>query len=268
MENFPAPEPAGPPEPPRPAFAPVAPLPRRRRGRTALIIAVAAVFGIVGGTATGYAVQADRPPTPLAALSQPDLAYPAKPLPPGKAADALSSDGTGLVKTDGDLRKLLLSKPAGARYSKAPWIVDGWSSLTTYAAGAGSPDMMFEFLADKELRRIASRSWDSDGNRQSSIDLLQFRAGDSNGGLDFLTDQMSFVTAPVSDGGTGSGGKPIGDSDTDSFWLYPQPGSLPFYRARALAQRGGVVMDINVFDTEPISEKYIRTLAERQLERL
>jgi hypothetical protein len=247
---------------------PVAVRPQRRRGRTALIIAIAAVFGVVGGTATGYAVQADRPPTPLAALSQPDLAYPAKPLPPGKAADAPRADGTGRVRTDGDLRKLLLSKPAGAHDAKAPWIADGWTSLTDYSADTQSPDMMFEFLANKDLRRIASRSWRSDGERETSIDLLQFRAGMSDGGLAFRTDQIGFITAPVADGGTGSAGTPLGDSDTDAYWLYPTPGSLRFHRARALAQRGSVVVDINVLDTEPISEKYIRTLAERQLERL
>lgn len=271
LEISPAPEPEGLPEPPRPAFAPAVPLPRRRRGRTALIIAVAAVFGIVGGTATGYAVQADRPPTPLAALSQPDLVYPAKPLPTGKAADAPSSDGTGLVKTDGDLRKLLLSEPAGAHEIKVPWIEDGWSPLTLYAAARGkSPAGFFEYLASEDLRRIAARSWQSDGERECDIELLQFRAGPTNNGLAHLMIQAGYVTASVADGGAGNEGKHLGDSDTDTYWLYPpqnEPGYPP-YQARALAQRGDVVVDISVFDSRPISEKYIRTLTERQLERL
>lgn len=46
----------------------------RRRGRTALLIATAAVLGLVGGACAGYLIQADREPTKLPSLSQPVVA--------------------------------------------------------------------------------------------------------------------------------------------------------------------------------------------------
>ncbi|MFF3759177.1 hypothetical protein [Streptomyces sp. NPDC002185] len=48
--------------------------------RTVGLLAVAAVLGLVGGTAVGYGIHADREPTALPPLNQPGLAYPAKPL--------------------------------------------------------------------------------------------------------------------------------------------------------------------------------------------
>ena len=41
----------------------------RRRGRTTLLIACAALLGAVAGVCTGYVVQADREPTALPPLS-------------------------------------------------------------------------------------------------------------------------------------------------------------------------------------------------------
>ncbi|MFF1500664.1 hypothetical protein ACFVZR_12440 [Streptomyces sp. NPDC058316] len=114
-----------------PAAAPVAKGPR---GRTALLIAAAAVLGIAGGTAVGYDVQAGRAPTPLPALAQPDLAYPAKALPADKAPDPLPASQDRQVRTDGDLRKLLADRPAGWSEDKAvPGLRDGWLGVDEYA---------------------------------------------------------------------------------------------------------------------------------------
>src|SRR5262245_24774374 len=75
---------------------------RRRRGRTLLLIATAAVLGVVAGTVTGYAVQSDRPPTPLRPLAQPLAAAPVA------AAGPARPNGRGVDvhrwhRTDGDL---------------------------------------------------------------------------------------------------------------------------------------------------------------------
>ncbi|WP_367669716.1 hypothetical protein [Streptomyces sp. DT2A-34] len=99
-----------------------APRPRpRRRGRTALLIAGAVVLGLVAGTCAGYVVQADREPTKLPSLSQPTLKQSR-----GEAPEPLSAARDRRVKTDGDLRKLLLKKLAGAK--DADWLegADGW----------------------------------------------------------------------------------------------------------------------------------------------
>ncbi|WP_241027683.1 hypothetical protein [Streptomyces verrucosisporus] len=62
-----------------------------RRGRTALLLACAALLGTVGGLAGGYTVQADRAPTPLPPLSQAELSYPKKPLPEDEAPEPLTA---------------------------------------------------------------------------------------------------------------------------------------------------------------------------------
>lgn len=56
--------------PPLPSYKP------RRRGRTTLLIASAAVLGVLAGGGLGYRVQQNREPTPLPPLIGPMLAQP------------------------------------------------------------------------------------------------------------------------------------------------------------------------------------------------
>ncbi|MDX3853266.1 hypothetical protein [Streptomyces sp. AK02-01A] len=268
MESLPAPEPVGFPEP---QPAPARPTrPPRRRGRTILLIAAAAVLGVVGGVAVGYTVQADRAPTPLAALSQPGLAYPAKSLPKGKEADPLSAKEDNRVRTDGDLHKLLLTKPSGARDGAAYGVGDGWLSLSGYALDFESEDYMFEELASADLRRIAVTSWEQDEYRVTNIVLVQFQDGSTMGAVDHGEGQQAYMPDPEE--GAGNSGDPIKGSGNGRYYVYkPRPETaryLASYRARAVAQRGNIMIEINILDTKPISKKDIRTLAERQLERL
>ncbi|WP_282696864.1 hypothetical protein [Streptomyces sp. CC208A] len=67
---------------------------------------------------------------PLPALNQPGLAYPAKPLPKGQEPDPLPAAEDAQAKTDGNLRKLLLPCPAGARDSEVG-PRDGWCNLAS-----------------------------------------------------------------------------------------------------------------------------------------
>ncbi len=259
-----------------PASAPVAesdasatPVKRRPRGRTALLIAAAAVLGIAGGTAVGYGVQADRAPTPLPALSQPNLAYPAKALPADKVPDPLPVSQDRQRKTEGDLRELLVSKPSGARNATFPFPTKGWMSLDAYAREFKSEDYMFETLAEADVRRIAAANWLQGQYRHVGIRLVQFRSGAELGASDHANDQLDYM--PYAKEGAGNAGDPIKGSGNGRYFLYKavnKPGYLPVYQARAIAQRGDVMLDITIFDTTPISKKDIRTLAERQLERL
>lgn len=242
--------------------------PPRRRGRTALLIAAAAVLGVVAGTATGYGIQADRDPTPLPPLSQRDLAHPA-PLPKGKAPEPLSAKEDRRVRTDGDLRKLLIGKPTGAREASAPWLKDGWLRLNSYALNYESEDYMFEELLDDDFRRAVSVTWEQGEHRETGINLVQFRSGSSMGAAEHAKGQLAYMSE--SEDGAGNRGNPVKGSGSGRYYLYDaeeEPGYLPIYRARAIAHRGDIVLDINIFDTKPISKKDIRTLAERQLERL
>ncbi|MEU3184663.1 hypothetical protein ABZ707_10675 [Streptomyces sp. NPDC006923] len=268
MPSLPTPEPVGFPEPqPFPARPP---RPPRRRGRTTLLIAAAAALGVIGGAAAGYTVQADRAPTPLAALSQPGLAYPAKPLPKGKEADPLSAKEDHRVRTNGDLRTLLLAKPSGTRDGDAYGIGKGWLSLSGYALDFESEDYMFTELAGADLRRIAVTSWEQGEYRTTNITLVQFQDGSSMSAVDHAEGQQAYMPDPKK--GAGNSGDPVKGSGNGRYYVYrasPETARyMASYRARAIAQRGNIMLDINILDTKPISKKDIRTLAERQLERL
>jgi hypothetical protein len=259
-----APGPAGAPASPDVPVPPPGPAPRRR-GRTAVLLAVAAVIGISGGTAVGYKVQADRPPTPLPALNQPGLAYPAKPLPASAVPDPLSTAEDRRVKTDGDLRKLLVPRPKGARASEAG-ARDGWVDTATYAQYFEGPAGMFARLTESDLRRVARVAWSQGEHKDVDVSLVQFRSGE--GAIQHAQGQLGYLPDP---GHAGNDGAPLKGSGNGRYYLFPverEAGYLPLYRARAVFQRGDVMVDINIFDTKRIVKNEIRSLAERQLERL
>ncbi|MFE9444754.1 hypothetical protein ACFYO2_38590 [Streptomyces sp. NPDC006602] len=234
---------------------------RRRRGRTALLIVGAAVLGLVAGTCGGYLVQADREPTKLPSLSQPTL-----PQAKGKGPEPLSAAQDRRVKTDGDLRKLLLKKPGGAK--KADWLAgsDGWMDLAGYADMYEKPDEIFGDLVGDEFRRAAVTGWES-GTTTLEIRLIQYRQEESPAAADAVENSQYWAedkdatdswTVP----GTGSGMAYVHtDPETEA-------GYLPLYSAEAHAWRGDIAMEIWIYDTKPISKKKIMDLAERQMERL
>ncbi|MFJ3600290.1 MULTISPECIES: hypothetical protein [unclassified Streptomyces] len=253
--------------PPSPSATPVR---RRPRGRTTLIIAAAALLGIAGGVAVGYGVQAEREPTPLTALSQPGLGYPAKPLSADRVPAPLPAAQDRRVRTDGDLRTLLVDRPKGARKAAtdALGIGDGWKPLDAYAGHYEDPHFMFETLAGLDLRRVASAAWEQGENRHTEVWLLQFRSGEQHGASAHFDNQIMYMPWDDAAGNTGDA---IKGSREGRYFLYPverKAGYLPSYQARALAVRGDIALDITIFDTSPISKKDIRALAERQLERL
>ncbi|NEB40153.1 hypothetical protein [Streptomyces sp. SID14515] len=237
-----------------------------------MIIAAAALLGISGGVAAGYGIQAEREPTPLAALSQPGVGYPAKPLSADRAPAPLPAAQDRRVRTDGDLRKLLVDRPKGAKKTLTDGLglEDGWEPIDQYVQDYyDDPQYMFETLAEAGLRRVASVSWMQGKYRETTVQLIQFRSGDTLGAADHFDDQMMYM--PWDKDGAGNAGDAIKGSREGRYFLFPverEAGYLPSYRARALAVRGDITLDINIFDTVPISKKDIRTLAERQLERL
>ncbi|MCT9077122.1 hypothetical protein [Streptomyces fulvoviolaceus] len=240
---------------------PVEPLVRpRRRGRTTLLIAGAAVLGLVAGTCAGYLVQADREPTKLPPLSQPVLKQ-AK-----GEAEPLSAAQDRRVKTDGDLRKLLLKKPAGAKESDLA-DDDGWMELADYADLFEHPENAFGNLISEEFRRAAVTSWKVGSTYGVEIRLIQYR-------------QEETLQAPVSaeneqywaDAEDGTESWPVAGSGNGMAYVHTEPdtepGYLPQYSAEAIAWRGDILMEIYVWDTKLISKKKIMDLAERQMERL
>ncbi|MFG2902864.1 hypothetical protein ACGFZH_38020 [Streptomyces zaomyceticus] len=238
--------------------------PRRRVLRTVGLIAVAAVLGLVGGTAVGYRIQADREPTPLPALNQPGLAYPAKPLPKGEEPEPLSAAEDHQLKAEGDLRKLLLPRPAGAR-AEGP---DGWQSLSQYVDGYTRPDGALETQLDLGIRRIATREWRVGAYKTVEINLVQYRSGSAIGAWEYVRDQQRIA---MGEAHAGSLGEPVKGSPDGRYYVYPvkrEAGYMDSYLARAYIQHGDIAITILMSDTRKISGSEIRSLAERQLGRL
>ncbi|MFD5766298.1 hypothetical protein ACFWIN_10815 [Streptomyces sp. NPDC127049] len=261
-QNTPAPVPDPGPEPP------ARPAPRRRGTvRTLALIAVAAVIGIVGGTAVGYGVQADREPTPLPPLNQPGLAYP-KPLPKGQKRTPLPASQDRQAKAQGDLRKLLLPKPAGAKKDPYAEIVDGWMSVDVFARTFESPSGSLEDQLSREIRRIAAASWVSGEHRRTEVRLIQYRAGAFLGAREYTQGQHAYLPGEKWADGEGS---PVKGSTNGRFYVFPvdrKAGYLDLYEARAVFHRGDIAVEIFISDTKKIFAKEIRSLAERQLGRL
>ncbi|MFD3946308.1 hypothetical protein [Streptomyces sp. NPDC058579] len=243
-----------------------APPRRRRTGRTVGLIAVAAVLGLVGGTAVGYGIQADREPTPLPALNQPGLAYP-KPLPKGQKPVALPASEDRKVKTDGDLRKLLVPKPAGAKKSEFGDI-DGWVTVPAYADEFRNPGGALGDQLERGVRRIAATSWQTGSHRETTVRLVQYRSNDALGAQEHAEGQMEYM--PDEDFAR-SEGEPIKGSANGRYYVFPverKAGYLDLYEARAYFHRGDIMAAIFIIDSKKISAADIRSLAEKQLGRL
>ncbi|MFE5188844.1 hypothetical protein [Streptomyces sp. NPDC056628] len=240
--------------------AAAAPVRARRRGRTTLLIAGAAVLGLVAGTCTGYLVQADREPTKLPSLSQPKLRQ-AK----GEAPEPLSAARDRRVRTDGDLRKLLLKKPRGAKTADWSSAQDGWLDLASYAEVFERPKPAFARLVGDEFRRAAVVAW-KQGQTAVEIRLVQYRQEESMAAAERARgahywadadDNHSWPIPGTEDGVAYAAKKPEAN-----------PGYLPEYKARADAWRGDIEMEIFVSSTRPVGKKTLLGLAKRQLERL
>ncbi|WP_223206028.1 hypothetical protein [Streptomyces xanthii] len=236
--------------------------PRRRARRTVALIAGAAVLGAVAGVCAGYAVQAERDPDPLPPLAQPRITQAEG----GKPPEPLSASADHRVRTDGDLRRLLVPRPGGTRKSDGQ---QGWVDQHDFAEYFfKKPGPMFGELSDEGFRRAAVTVWEK-GNASTSVQLVQFRDAEERGSLSFLDGQLAYMPG---DKWAGNAGEPIPHSFNGRAFVSDhaksEPGYVPMYSARALAVRGDIAMDIQIYDTRPIRMKTVMDLAERQLERL
>ncbi|MGX6748513.1 hypothetical protein ACM562_14260 [Streptomyces xantholiticus] len=248
------------------AAEPVGPVaPVRRRGRTALLIAAAAVLGVVAGTATGYTVQYHREPTPLPVLSQPEIRTP-KPVRAGSDTTARSVSVNRWAKTDGDLRQLLLPRPKGAKKEQEAELEDLYSFATWFE----EEDHMFEDLAENDFRRAATVSWSKGGKVYVDISLVQFRETTEINAERFGEGQQAYLSE---DDWAGNEGESMPGNANGRTYVFDEPvreaGYEPLYNGRAVAWRGDIVMIIEYANNSgPVDEKDLKSLAKRQLERL
>ncbi|WP_392965791.1 hypothetical protein [Streptomyces sp. LN245] len=240
--------------------APSGPGPRRR-GRTTLLIATAAVLGLVAGTCAGYLIQADREPTKLPSLSQPVVAR-AK----GPGPEPLSAAQDHRVKTDGDLRKLLIARPKGAK--AGDWAGnDGWMNLTEYAYSYKKPVGAFANLIADQFRRAAVVTWKQGSTYSVEIRLVQYHQEETLEASEAAENGFYWAEK---ESGTKSWSVPGTEDGMAYVHTRPdtKPGYLPIYSAEAHAWRGDVAMEVWIYDTKPIPKDKIMDLAKRQVGRL
>ncbi|MCJ0873647.1 hypothetical protein [Streptomyces sp. AP-93] len=229
-----------------------------------LLIAGAVVLGVLAGTATGYAVQYDREPTPLAPLAQADLVAP-KALAPDDATTNKTINANRWHKTDDDLAKLLIEVPGGAKKGGS-----GYVSTDFLALDFKHPDRALSNFAATGLRRAASVRWSQDDTTFVDVRLLQFN--DRSAAEDYQTDQSAYTSTKEY---AGNDGMPIDGlpSELGHVWVYSKayekPGYLPMRSARAYARRGDVVVEIHYMNNRgKVAAGDVMELAKRQLERL
>ncbi|MFE9450489.1 hypothetical protein [Streptomyces sp. NPDC006739] len=233
---------------------------RSRRGRTTALITGAAVLGVVAGTCTGYLVQVGRPPTKLASLSQPVVRQAKGDVEP------LSAAQDRRVKTDGDLRKLLLKRPGDARDTDFV-SADGWMDLADYADTFEEPDRAFGHELESEFRRAAEAGWRIDGTYVVDIRLVQYRQVSKPAAAEAVLQQQDWAgrqpdTSSRSIPGTGDGMAYVHHTPKT------KSGYLPEYTDEATASRGDIEMEIWITDTKPVPQEKIMELAKRQVGRL
>lgn len=240
--------------------------PRRRRGRTTLLIAAAAVLGVGAGVATGYGVQYQRPPTPLAPLAQQGLATP-KPIKADDSTTYRSINANRWDKSDDDLTKMLLEAPQGAaQVSRGLEPVGDWAADWFNEPGRG-----FHSINADAIRRVGVTRW-QEGERVSVvITLLQFR--DREGAEQYAKEQSGYMPSEKEGAGNLGVALPDGLKGTGRAWVFSKPhekaGYMPVHEARAIARVGNIAVFMDYFDnTGAISEKDVVDLAKRQVEQL
>lgn len=218
------------------------------------------MLGLIAGTCAGYLVQAGREPTALPPLSQPDLTRAE-----GGAPRPLSAAQDRKVKVDGDLRALLLRKPAGAGAFPPGGDMDGWAGLPELADTYGDPADGYGWLLSKEFRRAAVTGW-HEGTRTVQIRLIQFRQQEVFGARETAEDDDYWARQG---GEADSGAIPgTGDGMAYAYRKARTRYGVRQYLARAHAWRGDVEMEIWIDDTKPVPKRAVLDLAERQMERL
>ncbi|MER6450005.1 hypothetical protein [Streptomyces venezuelae] len=240
-------------------------VPRRRAGRTALLIAGAAALGVLAGTVTGYAVQYHREPTALPPLAQQKMAEP-KPQAMGDATTRRSINANRWHKADEELAKKLLEVPGGAKteFSGAS-PVDMFSAAYFEDASGGLGGLL-----SSRVQSIASVEWSESDRNFVEINLLRFH--DRDGAEDFQKGIEDYMPTQKYAGNAGKE-VPGVPEDFGHLWIdskaHEEPGYHPLRGSRAVVRRGDIVMSVEYTNNRgEIDESTLVDLVKRQMERL
>ena len=197
--------------------------------RTGLLFSSAVAAGLIGGAASGFAIQQGRAATPLPPVPH-TVAKGIAPL-AVEAKDPSADDG---AKLNGDLRDLLLEKPADA-HDPTYLPARDWMSVGDLAEYWPQADNEFAWLNAHHFRRAARAVWDLKDGTQVEIDLVQFRSSDDAGAFIDDVDFPTNVNTPTVQGtGTGFVGR------------YPSKSKDGMYTGYGLVRHGDVVEQVFV----------------------
>lgn len=239
--------------PPPPSYKP------RRRGRTTLLIASAAVLGVLAGGGLGYRVQQNREPTPLPPLIGPMLAQP-KGVGPDPARPAGQDRD---VVYQADLFKLLMPTPKGAEEQFRDWM-----SLSDYADSYNGTDYMFRTFATNDYQRGVRAEWTDPHKAYVIVSLTQFRDEAAPYAPELFIEQQELADDDPEDGPSHA----VPGVSSGYVWgsakAHKEAGYLPEYEARGLAQIGNIYVEVFVNSPHPVPYSTVMSVMKKQLERL
>ena len=238
---------------------PQTPAPPRPRRRTTLLLAAAVVLGVVGGAGAGYAVQANRPPTPLPPLVAVRPHYPAERLDAKAAAAAEPAP----LAIDGDLRKLLIAKPKGAKEWDFMPAQDGWMPIDDMALMRGDPAQVFEDLLRTGFRRAAMVSWREE-DVHVRVRLIQYRVDKAATVINAVKDarQCGIWDQPCTI-------RPIPGTNSGVAYVALKSQTYTnsderYFLGIAAARRGDVLMWIEIHSPKKVALSHLMDLAKSQ----
>ncbi|MEE4545738.1 hypothetical protein V2S66_27685 [Streptomyces sp. V4-01] len=255
-ESEAAPEPAATPwpAPPPPSYEP------RRRGRTTLLIAAAAVLGVLAGGGLGYRIQDQRAPTPLPPLAG---APPAQPKGAGTAAAALPAAQDRDAVFQGDLLTLLMPTPKGGKQKDR-----GWVSLIDFAEQYERPAAAFTDFARNDFRRAADVAWLAGAHTRYHVTLAQFRDEAAPHTPEELLDQGTYADENSKLGDSVQIPATMDGKVWPSAAPYRDPGYEPDYFSLGVARVGDIYVEVTVDSTRPVTSSVVMAVIKTQLERL
>ncbi|MGK4582249.1 hypothetical protein [Kitasatospora sp. HPMI-4] len=226
-----------------------------RRPRTVPLLVGALLLGPLLGAGVGYSIQAGRPATPLPSLHIAAPEYPATPLDPAAAAEAAPKP----LPIDGDLRKLLISKPDGAddwdNYGHGDG--SGWLSVGSKAGSYGRADTEFRTLVHEGFRRDAMVAWTKGGNNYR-VELIQFDADHADSAISWTAGESGSTLDGTLHGTYRARTEPNHFADSTSTYYY----------GSATARHGDVVMMVSIYSQSQVSTDELKDIAEQQWKRL
>ncbi len=226
----------------------------RRRPGAVVLLSYALVAGVLLGAGVGYGVQAQRRPTPLPSLR---VALPV--YPPGASdAKSVAAAAPKPLSIDGDLSKLVISRPEGAGSWGGSPAEPSWVGVGELAEQSGDSKKAFVELNQNGFRRAAGLEWEKTGTRYR-VALIQYGPDDSDR-ADYEADALS-SDKPFAEDVLGG----FRVATKESHWA---ESTETYYYGYAYARRGTVVMKIEVFAPQQVDAGELKDLAKKQWERL